>query len=216
MESEITYPHINQFLSDMLKQSNPLLEEMESYARDNHIPIIQPESARLLRIMCTISKPKRILEIGTAIGYSAIILAGAMDDTSIVDTIEIDEEMAGMAKSYIKRAGFEKTIRILQGDAAEVLQCINTPYDFIFLDAAKGQYLEFLPSCLRLLNTSGIFITDNVLYRGMVAEEGDIEHKHRTIAVNLKKYLHELCNNEELITSIVPIGDGITICIKSC
>lgn len=214
MENEITYPHINRFLAGILKQSDLLLTEMEEHASKDHIPIIQPESAQFLKVLCTIAKPKRVLEIGTAIGYSAIILAQSMDKCGVIDTIEINEDMIEIAIGYIKRAGFEEKIRVLHGDAAEVLQCLNTPYDFIFLDAAKGQYLDLLPSCLRLLKTGGVFITDNVLYRGMVSKDGTVEHKHRTIAVKLKEYLHALCKNNELITSIVPIGDGISVCIK--
>lgn len=215
LEYEITYPHINSYLADILQQPDPLLKEMEEYARKEHIPIIQPESAQLLKVLCTVSKPERILEIGTAIGYSSIILAKSMDKSGVIDTVEINEDMIDKAVGYIKRAGFEEKIRILHGDAAEVLQCLSTPYDFIFLDAAKGQYIDLLPFCLRLLKPGGIFITDNVLYRGMVAKDGFIEHKHRTIIVKLKEYLSLLCRNDELTTSIVPIGDGIAICVKT-
>lgn len=214
LENEITYPHINTFLAGILEQKDPLLREMEEYAHKNYIPIIQPESAQLLKILCTLSKPKRVLEIGTAIGYSAIILARSVPDGGIVDTIEINEEMIDRASGYIKRAGLEERIRILNGDAAEVLQCLGTPYDFIFLDAAKGRYVDFLPDCLRLLNPGGVFVTDNVLYRGMVAKDGFIEHKHRTITVKLREYLKLLCSNDELVTGIVPAGDGIAICLK--
>jgi len=214
LENEITYPHINSFLAGIFEQTDPLLKEMEEYAKKNYIPIIQPESAQLLKVLCLISKPERVLEIGTAIGYSSIILARSMAENGILDTIEIDEDMIARAAVYIKRAGLEEKIRILNGDAGEILQCLGTPYDFIFLDAAKGQYAEFLPYCLRLLKPGGLFITDNVLYRGMVAKEGFIEHKHRTITVKLKEYLKLLCRNNELVTSIVPAGDGIAICVK--
>lgn len=215
LDNEITYPHINSYFAGIFEQPDPLLKEMEEYAHKYHIPILQPESAQILKVLCHISKPGRILEIGTAIGYSSIILAQSVAGCGVIDTIEIDEEMIEKAAGYIKRAGFDEKIRILHGDAAEVLQCLSTPYDFIFLDAAKGQYLEFLPFCLKLLNPGGIFVTDNVLYRGMVAKDGFIEHKHRTIIVKLKEYLKLLCRNKELITSIVPAGDGIAICVKT-
>jgi len=215
LDNEITYPHINTFLAGIFEHTDPLLREMEDYARRNYIPVIQPESAQLLKVLCHISRPERILEIGTAIGYSTIMLARSMAENGIIDTIEIDEEMIEKAFGYIKRAGLEEKIRIINGDAGEILQCLGTPYDFIFLDAAKGQYIDFLPHCLRLLKPGGIFITDNVLYRGMVAKDGYIEHKHRTITVKLKEYLKLLCRNEELTTSIVPAGDGIAICVKT-
>jgi predicted O-methyltransferase YrrM len=187
---------------------------MEDYAREKHIPVIQRESSRFLELLCTMAKPHRILEVGTAIGYSSILLAKTTCQSGIVDTIELDEDRAAEANRYIRRAGLEKTIRILHGDAFEVLQCLENPYDFIFLDAAKGQYMEFLPFCLRLLNPGGLLISDNILYRGMVAKEGFIEHKHRTITVRLKAYINELMSDENLLTSIIPIGDGMAVSIK--
>lgn len=214
MENEINYPHILDYLGKMIIQEDPLLREIEEYARNNHIPVIQRESGRLLEVLCTLLKPNKILEIGTAIGYSSILLARKMDETGILDTIELDENRADEADRYIRRAGLEKIIRVLRGDAAEVLQCLEHPYDFIFLDAAKGQYIEFLPHCLRLLNPGGMLVSDNILYRGMVAEEGFIEHKHRTITVRLKAYIDALLSDEQLLTSIIPIGDGMAVSIK--
>lgn len=214
MENEINYPHIVEYLSAVLKPETPLLREMEEFARERHIPVIQRESARLLQVLCTLSKPKRVLEIGTAIGYSTIQLAAAMDEKGIVDSIELDEERAALADQYIRYAGLDKTIRVLRADAAEVLACLQHPYDFIFLDAAKGQYIEFLPHCLRLLNSGGLLVSDNILYRAMVTREGFIEHKHRTITIRLKAFIDALLTNEQLMTSIIPIGDGMAVSIK--
>jgi len=214
LENEINYPHILDYLGKIIMQDDPLLNEIEEYARKNHIPVIQRESGRLLEVLCTLSKPKKILEIGTAVGYSSILLARKLDGAGILDTIELDENRADEADKYIKRAGLEKTIRVLRGDAAEVLQCLAHPYDFIFLDAAKGQYIEFLPHCLRLLNPGGLLVSDNILYRGMVAKEGFIEHKHRTITVKLKTYIDALLSDDKLLTSIIPIGDGMAVSIK--
>lgn len=214
MDNEINYPPILDYLGKMIKQEDPLLLEMEEYARNHHIPIICRESSRLLLVLCTLSKPKKILEVGTAIGYSSIQLARMMGEAGILDTIEMDDDRADEADGYIKRAGLEKIIRVLRGDAAEILQCLEHPYDFIFLDAAKGQYNEFLPHCLRLLNPGGLLVSDNILYRGMVAKEGFIEHKHRTITVRLKAYIDALLADEQLYTSIIPIGDGMAVSIK--
>jgi len=214
LEDRIRYPEIDRFIRRTIARENGLLKDLEEYAGRHYIPIIPPETAALIKVLIKIHKPARILEVGTAIGYSAIIMAKASEGKAHIDTIEIDEDMIARAAVYIKRAGLEEKIRILNGDAGEILQCLGTPYDFIFLDAAKGQYAEFLPYCLRLLKPGGLFITDNVLYRGMVAKEGFIEHKHRTITVKLKEYLKLLCRNNELVTSIVPAGDGIAICVK--
>lgn len=214
MENEITYPYINSFLSEIMKSSDPLLAEMENYAKKRFIPIIQPESARLLETLSVIIKPKRILEVGTAIGYSSIMLARTLSPAGAVDTIEIDEDIAKIAREYIKRAGLEKVIRLIVGDAAEVLQCLGGMYDLIFLDAAKGRYPEFFSYCLGLLNHGGLLITDNILYRGMVAKQGFIEHKHRTITVRLKEYINDLVSNKEMLTSIIPIGDGVAVSYK--
>lgn len=213
MDNEIIYKPVQEFLSGLIKNDDPLLKDMEAYARKNHIPIIQRESARFLEIMCTLAKPQRILEVGTGIGYSAIILARIMKGCGIIDSIELDPDMAAEANRYIKESGCDKIIRVINGDAKEVLQCLTKPYDFIFLDAAKGQYNDFLPYCLDLLNAGGLLVADNVLYRGLVAR-GFVEHKHRTIAVRLKEFIHALIDNKQLKTSIIPIGDGIAISIR--
>jgi predicted O-methyltransferase YrrM len=214
LENEITYPYIQSFLFEIMKSSDPLLAEMEKYAAKRYIPIIQPESSRLLETLSMLIKPRRILEVGTAIGYSSIILARTLGSSGAVDTIEIDEDIAKIAREYIKRAGLENVIRLIIGDAAEVLQCLGGMYDLIFLDAAKGKYPEFFSFCFGLLNRGGLLITDNILYKGMVAKQGFIEHKHRTITVRLKEFINELLSNKELLTSIIPIGDGVAVSYK--
>ena len=141
-------------------------------------------------------------------------MAKALNSECIIDTIEIDAEMASTAAFYIKKASLEGAIRIINGEALDVLQCLNKPYDLIFLDAAKGQYPQFLPHCLRLISVNGILLSDNVLYGGLVAKQGRIEHKHRTIANRLREYLEELFAMDNLVTSVVPIGDSIAISFR--
>jgi predicted O-methyltransferase YrrM len=184
---------------------------MREYAESRHIPIVVPESARFLETICSISKPGKILEIGTAIGYSSIIIAKALNSECIIDTIEIDADMASKAAFYIKKAGLDGVIHIINGEALDVLQCLTKPYDLIFVDAAKGRYPQFLQHCIRLINVNGILLSDNVLYGGLVAKHGSIEHKHRTIANRLREYIEELFAMDNFITSVVPIGDGIAI-----
>ena len=213
MDDRIIYPEIIDYLHSTIQRETGFLKELEKYASLHHIPIIQPESAALLKVLVKLHKPQKILEAGTAIGYSACILSKAMDKSGIIDTIEIDEEMADIAKENIKRMGYDNRIRVLLGDALEVMECLNSPYDMIFLDAAKGQYNEYLNQALRLMRPEGLLVSDNVLYKGLVAQE-IIQHKHRTIAVKLKEYLHQICNDERLETSIIPIGDGMAISLK--
>lgn len=213
MDDRIIYPEIIDYLRSTIRRETGFLKELEEYATLHHIPIIQPESAALLKVLVKLHKPQKILEAGTAIGYSACILSEAMNKSGIIDTIEIDEEMADIAKKNIKRMGFENCIRVLLGDALEVMECLNSSYDMIFLDAAKGQYNDYLNQALRLLRPEGLLVSDNVLYKGLVAQD-EIQHKHRTIAVRLKEYLHRICNDDRLETSIIPIGDGMAISLK--
>jgi predicted O-methyltransferase YrrM len=211
LEDRIRYPEIDEFIRKTIAREEGIFKELEEYAAINHIPIIPPETAALLRIMVKIQRPARILEIGTAIGYSALIMAAASKGKFHIDTIEILEETASLAERNIQRSGFGSNIRVLRGDAFEILQCLTTPYDMIFLDASKGQYPEYLPECLRLIREGGVILSDNVLYRGLVAQKGHVDHKHRTIAVRLGEYLDSLCKNPLLDTAIIPIGDGLAV-----
>jgi len=211
LDNRVDYSYINAFISGLIKLNDPLLTEMKEYAESRHIPIVVPETARFIEMICAIAKPRRVLEIGTAIGFSSIIIAKALDSECIIDTVEVDADMASTATFYIRKAGLDKVIRIINGEALDVLQCLDKPYDLIFLDAAKGQYPQFLPHCLRLINVNGILLSDNVLYGGLVAKHGTVEHKHRTIANRLREYLEELFSADSLITTVVPIGDGIAV-----
>ena len=211
MEDRIRYPEIDEFIRKTIAREEGIFKELEEYAGLNHIPIIPPETAALLKILVKIQRPARILEVGTAIGYSALIMAAASEGESHIDTIEILEETASLAERNIQRSGFSSSIRVLRGDAFEILQCLTTPYDMIFLDASKGQYPEYLPECLRLIREGGVILSDNVLYRGLVAQKGHVDHKHRTIAVRLGEYLDSLCKNPLLDTAIIPIGDGLAV-----
>ena len=213
MEDKIRYPEIDTFIEKVLKPETGLLKTMREYARENHVPIVSPETAALLKVLVKLHKPVRILEAGTAIGYSSIVMAQAYPD-AVIDTIEIDEDMATIANNNIREVGYENRIRILLGDALEIMQCLTSTFDLIFLDAAKGQYLEYPEPALRLLRPGGLLISDNVLYKGLVACEGTVPHKHRTITVNLREYLNKICNDERLETSVIPIGDGLAVSYK--
>lgn len=214
MEEQLRYPEVDVFLRSVIKRETGLLKELEEYAQANHVPIVPPETAAFLKVLVGLYQPKRILEAGTAIGYSAMIMAGAMGEQGILDTIEIDEDMADQARKNINRMGMEHRIRILGGDALEVMQCLTSPYDMIFLDAAKGQYTEYLPEAMRLLKNGGVLISDNVLYKGLVTINGPVAHKHRTITMKLRDYLFEICHDDRLQTAIIPIGDGMAVSVR--
>ena len=204
----------NDYIRSTLKKSEGLLEELEAYAAENHVPIITPEVASLLVVLGRLVKPSRILEVGTAIGYSSILLAETLIQGGRIDTIERQEEMILNARENIKRAGLENTISIIAGDAEEVLRCLDKQYDMVFLDAAKGQYPEFLPDCLRMLKKGGLLVSDNVLYKGMIANDQLIVRRKRTIVNRMRSYLETLCEDPSLDTSILSVGDGVALSYK--
>ena len=207
-EHNINYEYITRYIRRTMKKNEGLLAEMEEYAKKNEVPIAQPETAKLIENLILMSPSKKVLEIGSAIGYSSIIMAGAGAD---VTTIERDENMFEPLKSNIEKAGLTEKIHVHYGDALEILDTFDEEYDFIFVDAAKGQYLEFLPHCMRMLKVGGIMFSDNILYKGMVATDELYKRRKVTIIRRLRKYLDTICNMEELNTVIVPIGDGATI-----
>lgn len=205
---------INGLMMKMPRPGDGLLREMEQYALEHHVPVIKPETASLLIVLGRLVKPSRILEIGTAIGYSAILLSGILADGGRIDTVERDERMLLKAHENIKKAGLANTIAVLAGDAADVLPCLDKTYDMIFMDAAKGQYPVFLPDCLRMLKCGGLLISDNVLYKGMVANDELAVRRKRTIVNRMRTYLDILCENPQLDTSILAVGDGVALSYK--
>lgn len=206
---------INHYIRNTLRHREGLLSDLEQYANEHHVPIITPEVAQLLIVLGRIIRPERILEIGTAIGYSSILLAGVLATGGRIDTIERQEEMLLRAKENIKKAGLEHTISVIAGEAEEVLKCLDKQYDMIFLDAAKGQYPEFLPECLRMLKNGGLLVSDNVLYKGMIANDDLVVRRKRTIVNRMRTYLDSLCGNPALDTSILPVGDGVALSYKN-
>lgn len=214
IDDSVSTPQITAYLRSMLPQNDAFLQGLEQQALEQYIPVIQPEVAQLLRVLLQISSAKSVLEVGTAIGYSAIIFAQALPWDGHVTTLEIRPEMVQAASENIKAAGLQDKITVLEGDAYLSMEHLSGTFDCIFLDGAKGQYLRFLPLCLSLLREGGLFISDNILYRGSVAEDGFIPRKHRTIIRNLKEYLKALSGHPQLTTTILPIGDGVAVCRK--
>jgi predicted O-methyltransferase YrrM len=213
--SEITYPFIREYLHAIQKEDDKIIEDIRQYALSNNVPIIKLEVKQLLEVLVTTIKPKRILEIGTAIGYSSLIMSSCLDKNGHITTIERSEEMIVKATQHIKAAGKDAIIQMLEGDAETILDTLDEPFDMIFMDAAKGQYITFLPNCLRLLKPGGLLISDNVLQEGYVAKSRwSIPRRQRTIHNRMRTYLWELNHNPQLKTAILPIADGVTISCK--
>jgi predicted O-methyltransferase YrrM len=204
----------NEYIRWTPGQNSKILKELEVYAEQNGIPIIKPGIAKHLMILGRILKPLRILEIGTAIGYSSIFLSTVLEPGGKIDTIEKNGLMVEEARANIKKAGCDSLINVIAGDAAEVLKYLKGPYDMVFQDAAKGQYAKLLPDCLRLLRDGGILVSDNILFRGLVEGNGKVPGRNRTIAARMKEYIGLICGSEMLDTSIIPIGDGFAVTYK--
>lgn len=212
--SGITYDYMQTYLRNLIPERDGVLGELEKFAKDNSVPIVQKETAQFLELIVKLKKPKRILELGTAIGYSSILMSLSTNKNCYIDTIERNENMINIAKKNIENCNLNEKINIINGECLDVLENLDKEYDLIFMDAGKGHYNHFLPHCLRLLKKDGIIIADNVLFRGMVANNDLVKRRKITIVKRMRKYL-EMVNGEELLTSILPMGDGIAITIRS-
>lgn len=206
----INYPYITEYIRNTIAPNDELLQELENYAVKHNIPIVQLETAKLISVLCMIKKPKKILEIGTAIGYSSILMAKSINDVEVI-TIEQNDNLIEIANNNIRNANLSNTIKILEGSAQDVLKSIDETFDLVFIDAGKGHYMEFLNLCIDKLNDDGIIVSDNILYRGMVANDELIDKRDRTIVKRMREYLNYICNSDKLQTSIIPIGDGVAV-----
>lgn len=186
------------------------LKVIKSNALENHIPIIMDETLEYIYNLYKDKKISNILEIGTAVGYSAICFTELLNENGKIDTIERDEERVYEAKENIKKAEVKEKINILFGDAVEILPSLDEKYDMVFIDAAKGKYPFFLKEALRLLNKDGIILADNILYKGYVMSDYN-KHKQRTAVRNLREYIKEVTENPDLETEILEIGDGLGV-----
>lgn len=188
------------------------LEKIKKEALEEHVPIIMDDTLEVISKILIEKRPNRILEIGTAVGYSAICFCEYLDKNGKIDTIERDIERIEKAKKNIKKAEVEEKINLYEGDAVEILPTLNEKYDVVFIDAAKGKYPFFLSEAMRMLNDNGIIIADNVLYKGYVMSDYN-KHKQRTAVRNLREYIKETTENPILDTKILEVGDGLAISI---
>lgn len=187
-----------------------MLDKIKEKALEEHIPIIMDDTLEIIGKYLKEIKPKKILEIGTAVGYSAICFSKFLDKDGFIDTIERDEERIKEAKINIKEMNLEKVINIYEGDAVEILPTLDKKYDVVFIDAAKGKYPFFLKEALRMINKNGIIFADNILYKGYVMSDYN-KHKQRTAVRNLREYIKEITENPYLETEILDVGDGLAV-----
>lgn len=189
------------------------LMKIKEKALEEHIPIIMDDTLEVIAKILTEVKPKNILEIGAAVGYSAMCFSEYLQDGGKIDTIERDEERITQAKENFVKVGVEDKIKLYEGDAVEILPTLNGNYDVVFIDAAKGKYPFFLEQALRMLNDKGVIIADNVLYKGYVMSDYN-KHKQRTAVRNLREYIARVNEDANLDTEILEVGDGLAISYK--
>lgn len=186
------------------------LEKIKEKALEEHIPIIMDDTLEVIANILKEVKPQRILEIGTAVGYSAMCFSEYLSENGIIDTIEREKERVQEARENIKNVGVEDKIKIYEGDAVEILPTLNEKYDIVFIDAAKGKYPFFLKESIRMIKPNGIIFADNILYKGYVMSDYN-KHKQRTAVRNLREYIKEVTENPNIETEILEVGDGLAI-----
>ena len=203
------------YINSLDRGNTDFLNQLEMEALRDHVPIIRRETQSLLKVLLELTAPSRILEGGTAVGFSALLMSTYGPGECRITTIENYEKRISAARENFKKAGKEKQITLLEGDAQKVLKTLEEPFDFIFMDAAKGQYIHFLPDILRLLVKGGILISDNVLQDGdIIQSHFAVERRNRTIYKRMREYLGTLKNSSELETAILPLGDGVALSVR--
>ncbi len=203
------------FIDSMDTPNTEFLNKLEKYSKETNVPIIRPSMQSFLKLLLAMTQPKKILEVGTAIGFSALLMSEYGPEDCHITTIEKYEKRIPLAKENFAKAGKEDKITLLEGDAVEILSQLEDSFDFIFMDAAKGQYINFLPDIMRLLKDGGMLVSDNVLQDGDIIESRfAVTRRNRTIHGRMRDYLYELKHHPELVTSILPVGDGVTVSVK--
>ena len=203
------------FLHSLETENSEILETIEAEALRDQVPIIRKEMQSFLKVLLAVKKPMRILEVGTAVGFSALLMSESVSKDCKITTIEKYEKRIPIACQNFKRAGKDAQIELLEGDALEILKQLDGSYDFIFMDAAKGQYVFYLEETIRLLEKDGVLVTDNVLQDGDVIESRfAVERRNRTIHARMREFLYNLKHDPRILTTIIPLGDGVAVSVK--
>lgn len=203
------------YVASLEAPEEPLLERIEAEALAARVPIIRKETQSFLKTLLVMHKPRKVLEIGTAVGFSALLMSAYLPEGGYITTIENYEKRIPIARENFRQAGKEGEISLIQGDALAVMKELTEAYDFIFMDAAKGQYIHYLPEAVRLLAPGGVLVSDNVLQGGDVLESRfAVERRDRTIHSRMREYLYELKHHVQLQTSILPLGDGVALSVR--
>ena len=203
------------YINSLDMGNTPLLNEIEKEAKADLVPVIRREMQSFLKVLLAIHRPLRGREVGTAVGFSALLFCEYGPENMQVTTIEKYEKRIPIARENFRRAGRENQITLLEGDAADILKELQESYDLIFMDAAKGQYIHFLDDVLRLMKPGSVLVSDNVLQGGDIIESHyAVERRNRTIYKRMREYLYELKHNDKLLTSVIPLGDGVTVSVR--
>lgn len=203
------------YIQSLEVPESAVIEAIEQEALRDRVPIIRKEMQSFLKVLLMIKRPMRILEVGAAVGFSSILMSEYMPEGGHITTIENYDKRIPIARANFKRAGKEEQIDLIEGDALEVMHGLEGPYDLIFVDAAKGQYIHYFPEVMRLLGTDGVLVSDNVLQEGDIIESRfALERRNRTIHSRMREYLYELKHHDQLQTSIIPLGDGVALSVK--
>lgn len=212
----IVTPYVTSYIREKTVQKNEFLRSLEEYAKENKVPIAEPETARLVSVLTKLKRPKRILEIGCAIGYSAILMSESLAEGGDILTVEYNPEMVRLARENIKAAGLEDKIKVAEADANDYLPYIDEDeiFDIIFLDGPKAHYVNMLDDAVRLLKKGGLLISDNILFKGMTADDEHFVRRKVTIIHRLRDYINALMTHPQLETSILSQGDGVTLSVK--
>lgn len=208
IDREIVYEHVTDFINSF--NNLEYMKEMREYADEHHVPILEQETEDFLKLLVSMIKPKKVLELGTAIGYSAISLTKNSGIEKYI-TIELREDMTEIARKNIDKYGLSNIITVINNDAYDELQKIDEKFDLIFIDAAKGQYKKYFDICESLLNENGTIICDNVLFRGMVTKKELLVRRKKTLVKRLRDFITYIKNDERFISSIIPLGDGLLL-----